>query len=467
MVLRCLSLFFLWLLTQASLSGADMTVSQFTVLTNQFAGPPLVGYGVAISPFLTAPNGGQTVGDLADLGQKLNTLAPQHVRIFVLTEWWRPGNEKLRDSFIRTCQMAQAAGATINVTLWQGWKTNPAQAAQDMAGLLQDLIVKRSLTAVRCVTLQNEVNSTKITMAQYNDFYRRFDQALRSAGIRDRLQIVGGDLVRIKQADWLRDLATELAPVCDGHSIHVYWEYANAPDFIPRRLGEVVALENALPAQGRRPLYLTEFGVRGQGWQVRGQEPGRYEDGTPITQTWVSALQTGWLMIEATRLGFVATVQWEACDVAYGRLPMHYGIIGEASEGWPLRPGYQVLRLFTHTTSPGWRALPVEGDSSGVLLTAVQGPKGELTLMVLNHSSLPQAISIAHLPSPTLFHRLCWNAAAPDRLQDAGNLAAAAVPLELALPARSITALTSGSDQWQSLRATSPTKSEPTPWSPR
>src|ERR1035441_5875264 len=88
--------------------------SGFAVLTNQFAGPPLVGYGVEMSPYLTAPNPDQPVGDLADLERKLKALAPQHVRIFVMTDWWRPGNEPMRESFVRTCQLAQAAGATIN-----------------------------------------------------------------------------------------------------------------------------------------------------------------------------------------------------------------------------------------------------------------------------------------------------------------------------------------------------------------
>ena len=140
----------------SSLPGAAAAgIPQFTLFTNQFAGPPLVGYGVEMSPYLTAPNAGQPVGDLDDLGRKLKTLAPQHVRIFVHADWWRPGNEKIRDSFVRTCQLAQAAGASINVTLWTGWEANPAQASAEMAGLLKDLIVNFARSAaVRYVTLQ-------------------------------------------------------------------------------------------------------------------------------------------------------------------------------------------------------------------------------------------------------------------------------------------------------------------------
>ncbi len=71
-------------------SGGRYSAIYF-VLTNQFAGPPLVGYGVEMSPYLTAPNAGQPVGDLDDLGRKLKTLAPPHVRIFVRTDWWLTG----------------------------------------------------------------------------------------------------------------------------------------------------------------------------------------------------------------------------------------------------------------------------------------------------------------------------------------------------------------------------------------
>ena len=449
MTLRWLPVFLVWLLMQSSLAAAEAAVSQFTVLTNQFAGPPLIGYGVAMSPYLTAPNAGQPVGDLNDLGQKLKALAPQHVRIFVRTEWWRPGNEKIRNSFVRTCQLAQSAGATINVTLWTGWEGNPTLAASEMTRLLKDLSVNRSLTAVRYVTLQNEVNSTKITMEQYNQFYRTFDQDLRQAGIRDKIQIVGGDLVRNRQADWLHDLATELAPVCDGHSVHIYWSYTDAPDAI-RRLRGIAEVSGNLPAQGRRPLYITEFGVRGKDWQGPGKEPGVYEDGTPMTQTATTALQVGWLMTEATRLGLVATVQWEAYDVAYGKHTMHYGILGEPGEGWPLRPSYQVLRLFTHTVSPGWRALQVEGDSTNVSLAAIQGPDGELTVMALNHSGIAQSISLAKLPPANMFRRIFWTAAEPSRLQDGGDIPCAG-HLELTLQPRSLTALTTGFNGWKTL----------------
>ena len=445
----------LWLLCSA---GAAASAAQpgFALFTNQFAGPPLVGYGVEMSPYLTAPSAGAPVGDLADLEQKLKALAPQHVRIFVMTEWWEPGNEKLRDSFIRTCHLAQSAGASINVTLWHGWTNDPQGSSRRMALLLQDLVRNRSLHAVRYVTLQNEVNSTHITMGQYDAFYRMFDRDLRAAGLRDQIQVVGGDLLRNKEAAWFENLAAELADVCDGYSVHMYWEYPQASDYIPSRMNEVAAIQEKLPASARRPLFITEFGLRGKDWHGPGKEPGRYDDGTPVAQSWVYPLQIAWLMTEATRRGYVATVQWEACDVGYPRIRMHYGLLGEAAEGWPLRPSYQVLRLFTHTIAPGWRAVRFEGDSSEMSLGAAQGPDRELTLMALNHSDKPQSFSVTQLPHPLIFRRLLWTALEKDRLQDLGDLRCEAGSLEVILPPQSLTAFAAGSERWKPLNLAAP-----------
>ena len=441
-----------WLLLAGILLlGSAVVAAQFTVHPGEPLGPPLVGYGVEMSPYLTAPNLGQPVGDLTDLERKLKALAPQHVRIFVLTQWWEPGQEKMRNSFIRTCRLAQSVGATINVTLWHGWNEDPGGSSKAMAGLLQDLVCHQSLSAVRYVTLQNEVNRTRLTMAAYNDFYRRFDKDLRELGLREQFRIIGGDLLRYDEAGWFQNLATNLAEVCDGYSVHMYWDYPQVANYLPERFGEIGAIQQQLPAAARRPLYITEFGARGQDWHVRGNEPGFYKDGTPLVQSGTYALEMAWLMAEATRRGYVATVQWEAYDVAYPRNRMHYGLLGEASQGWPRRPSYQVLSLFTHTVLPGWRAVQVEGNSAAIALGAVQGPKGELTVLALNHSTAPQAISLLGLPKGMVFERLQWEAADKDRLVDAGRVGAEAGELELKLPAQSLTALTAGLEKWKKL----------------
>ena len=67
---------------------------------------------------------------------------------------------------------------------------------QDFAQVLVELIKTRGLTQVRYVTIQNEVNSTAITMNLYEQLYRALDAALRRAGVREQLSLIGGDLVQ-------------------------------------------------------------------------------------------------------------------------------------------------------------------------------------------------------------------------------------------------------------------------------
>jgi hypothetical protein len=221
--------------------------------------------------------------------------------------------------------------------------------------------------------------------------------------------------------------------------VHIYWSYPDALDAIQRLRG-IARVPETLPVAGRRPLFITEFGVRGDDWHGPGKEPGVFSDGTPMTRTPTAALQVGWLMTEATRLGFVATVQWEGYDMAYGKHAMHYGIIGEPGEGWPPRPAYHVLRLFTHTIVPGSRELAVDGDATNVAFAAVQSPKGNLTLMALNHSATGQTISVTGLPLPKNFHRILWTSTVPDCLQEEADVPVTGL-LELTLPPRSLTAL--------------------------
>src|SRR5688572_33325047 len=114
----------------------------FTVHTDEFLGPPLVGFGAQFNPYLYAtpnfaPEGDVTDRNVADLERKLLALRPQHVRIFFALEWWdgkRDGiakdDPRMKESFLRTAHLAQRCGATINLTYWHGpWPEPERQAA--------------------------------------------------------------------------------------------------------------------------------------------------------------------------------------------------------------------------------------------------------------------------------------------------------------------------------------------------
>src|ERR1043165_6138692 len=146
-------LFFVILMPLQS-SAADFT------LRNQPLGPPIVGLGAQMNPYLYCrPNTPAVTEDnVKDLEQKILALRPQHVRIFLLNLWWTPQGDPsvargddAKASFIRVASLAQKCGATINATLWFGPLDDPERFARDTAATFSDLIRKHHLTAIRYV----------------------------------------------------------------------------------------------------------------------------------------------------------------------------------------------------------------------------------------------------------------------------------------------------------------------------
>jgi hypothetical protein len=407
----------------------------------------MVGFGAQMNPYLYAtPNWGDvTEVNVRELEAKVVALRPQHVRIFFAAEWWngKPDgisrdDPRMKASFLRTAALAQRAGATINITYWHGPWPEPARQAAAFADVIKALRETHRLTAVRYVTIQNEVNlhADRISMEKLDAIYHAFDARARAIGIRDDLQIIGGDLVQNDQAAWLAHLAEHQADVLDGYGVHMYWDYWDTPKLL-RRVSEVPPIVAALPQRGRKPIFITEFGVRGKRDRPS-NEPGIYEpDGRLISDAPVQAMQIAWFMMEAINRGYVATVQWDMYTAWYDRY-MPYGMIGGVKEGWPTRPAYHVLRLFTHTSKPGWRAVKVEGGDAELLACALRGPEDETTAYVLNRSATGREVSLAGFPQNAALAQITWNGDGDGML---GNVAVPGSPT-LVVPPGGLVAIT-------------------------
>jgi hypothetical protein len=394
-------------------------VARFTVHLDEFVGPPLVGFGAQFNPYLYAtpnfePDGDVTARNVADLERKLLDLRPQHVRIFFATEWWdgqRDGiardDRRIKDSFLRTAKLAQQCGATINLTYWHGPWPNPQKQTAHFADIVKELREEHGLSAIKFITLQNEPNLHDFDVDKLTAIYGGFDTAARKIGLRDEIKLIGGDLVQNNQQQWFADLA-QRQPFLDGYGVHMYWDYWDTAK-LQRRISEVPEIVADLPKPAHKPLYVTEFGVRGKRDQPK-DEPGLYEpDGRHITEAPVQGMQIAWFMMEAIARGYSATVQWDAYEAWYDRY-MQYGLIGGAKDGWPLRPAYHVLRTFTHTTRPGWRAVRVEGTADDALVVATRGPKSECAVYALNRGPQAREFTIAGLPPQATLHASVWNA---------------------------------------------------------
>jgi hypothetical protein len=454
--------------------NATVDVTENELAVSRLVLGSLGGYGVQMNGHVFAGVLPAPPASIPDLEAKVKGLEPQLVRIFY-SEAQEAIPERMA-SFIETVQLAQDAGATIDITYQSAdrAKLNPVKFMGDFATVLDNLVRVRGLTNVRWVTVQNEPNSTRVTLEQYEALYRTLDARLVALGLRDQIKLMGGDLVETgdgnvpnpDQHTWWDYMSQHMNDVLDAYSVHIYWNYWDIPrmEFRLKDVRQIVMEE--LPADARKPIYITEFGVRGivklpDGTTV--PQPGNWEDGTPTARTNIAAFQQLWFCLAAAQLGYAGVVKWDAYWGKYDSTyrAAHY-LIGPPEEGWPLFPAYHAFRLLLQTTQRGWQVLGVDpwvdddwklsaegaaDDQPEKELVAYRGPAGELTLLGLDShgrdlnaaSAEKPAYSIGGLPPSTTFNLAVWNgdgtgqnSIAGTVITNAAGVARFAVPLQAA-----------------------------------
>jgi Glycosyl hydrolase catalytic core len=361
--------------------------------------------------------------NVVDMEQKMRALHPQFSRIFFTPQAFTDPDKM--QSFVRTVLFAQSTGTTINIT-WQGGTLSVASGTvQKFANVLLDLVRNRGVTNLRWLTLQNEPNRTRMTMQQYETQYRELDPYIQS--IRGQLRYMGGDLVRApdggapNQAAWLQYMASRMSDILDAYSIHVFWDYWDTQKLVDR-LKEVRAIVNTMPQQARKPIYVTEYGVRGLRVFNGAPEvdPGVWQDGSAIGQTNVSAFQQAWFDVLAASLGYVATSKWDSYFGRYDNGTQAYYFIGDPQNGWPLYPLYNLVQLLTTTVKREWKVAAVDSvPATSRLLGAYLGKNGQQTMVGLDTagaqlntvSPTPISYSIAGLPPLKTLQLVVWNEA--------------------------------------------------------
>ena len=186
---------------------------------------------------------------------------------------------------------------------------------------------------------------------------------------------MGGDLVQTNQRAWFAYLGEHMTDILDAYSIHVFWDYWDVQK-LQDRLTEVRAIVDGMPEAQRKPLYVTEYGVRGlrifNG--AAAGDPGVWTDGTPITETNVSAFEHAWFDILSSRLG---VCRHEQADMYFGRYDkgtQAYYMIGGPDRGWPKHPMYNLFYLMTSTVEPGRHAVELDAAPGTTrLVTAYTG----------------------------------------------------------------------------------------------
>jgi hypothetical protein len=396
------------------------------------------GFGVQLNQHVYANISGPPA-NLSVLEREVLALRAPLVRIFFnTTEWTEPDRMA---SFARTVALAHRSGSRINVT-WQGSGVPFAMANMDR---FADVLAER-ITALGIghlwVTLFNEPNSTRITLAQYEQVYRLLDAELRARDVRHRVRFMGGDLLGTtsplgqSQGQWLTYLADRMGDLLDAWSVHVYWEFWDAAKIDRRLQTEVRTIFSVIPAEKRRPLFVTEFGVRGvptfEGEE--GFQPGSWPDGAGMSETTLSAFQHAWFMIRAAQLGFTGTIKWDLYAAKYDAGTQDHSALGPGAQGWPPRPVYRLLQLLTTGTEPrGGRIVDVVRAAATPpekLATGYVSPAGDLTVlgldtrggMVGTTSAELVSWTIGGLPPNTSFRLLLWNADGNGQTREVGRL---------------------------------------------
>ena len=434
--------------------ATTVDVTEHELVGSNVLVPSLGGYGAQFNQHVYAPITNLPASSFPNLETTVKALEPQLVRIFY-NEDFEEGPHAVRfnpanmPSFVRTVQLAQEAGATINITYHAvgDARLSPGPHMQRFAAVLEDLVETRGFTNIRWVTVGNEPNTpgAALTLPQWHALYLALHNELVARGLREHIRIMGGDLIESAGARdhelWFKYMTENMLDIIDAYSEHIYWSYFQVPagtvgrfEFRLRDVRKLV-VDDTL-AEKRRPSFIMEFGVRGQA-----TAPGKptlvnayYEDGSEMRRTNIAAFQQLWFNIASAQLGFTGTSKW---DLYWGNYDFSspgnqvYWMVNPTQEDrWEVFPTYHALRLMLQTTERGWEIVrvdpwqrddwdPVVADEPEKEMTAYLGPSGQTTVIgldtngrLLNTTSAETShYSLGGLPPGTRFNLALWNAA--------------------------------------------------------
>jgi hypothetical protein len=425
-------------------------------------GGPLVGFGAQFNANLYHPSGRFSQGKTGALAAQLNKLDPQHVRVFFDSRAFRDAS--YRTTFHRTVGLAQTAGATVNVTYWHG----PYQGAPGTAGFgkaemdgFAD-VLKRELdsghSAIQYVTVQNEPNRTKFNSHKKDlvQLYKNLHAALQTRGIRGRVKLIP-ELVRGYPGtqsyfkDWLKVIGAGAGGIIDGYAFHIYWDHDMWDVVRDKRIQEIKDGIQSLPAAQRKPVYVTEFGTRGEpdankrvlrwpGWDKKNCTAGR-PGCRRIADTTIAGANNAFFQIVGARAGFRAFVYWDAYWTMYDKADQRWSLIGRPSEGMRPTPTYHVQKLLSHAVGRGWIPVAVSDPKRQHLRSTAFKGDGKLTVLGVNKSGCATTFRYSGLPAGARFFELVWNDDGGGTICTRGMKTAVGGKLTVPVHARSLVAL--------------------------
>ncbi|MFK7696635.1 FIMAH domain-containing protein [Paenibacillus sp. HJGM_3] len=391
-----------------------------------------------------------TDAGLQNLREKLINLNPKYTRIFYDPDPQRAvpyintaagGNTGYTalytdlnyESLEKTLQLAMDTNSAVNLTYWHpatevngqivasssmDWDISTGMAR--WANQLKTFIVDKGYTCIKALTVYNEPNgSSSMDMAKYVQVYRALDTALKNEGIRDRVKIVGGDLLDGNQSAWFNYLGANLNDVVDEYSIHRYWIDSSTRY---SALLTVQAIINGMPENQRKPVQITEFGPN------KGYMNPNYSGSQANLLKF--AYETAGFNIMSASLGFDGTSKWDIYHAKYDGDIQDFSMVLDARTGYQLRPEYWAFLLQTMTSETGWNSVKVrsgdgDGGSANKIVAALESPDGsEQSLFLLNQSTTAAtSISVEGLDTSKTYYVYMWNENGDGKITAKGALA--------------------------------------------
>jgi hypothetical protein len=445
---------------------------------------PLDGFGAEFNTNLFITRGA-TAGEprpltqqqLQDLQAAIDNLEPGFSRILVRrglradTAAGRAAPEFR--ALENTVELAQHAGAVVNLTYWgQGpyanaqrlralrwpnrsfrdwpdpnrrkWPTEltdprgitqPRVLMERFAGVLHELR-RRGLDCITSVTIQNEVNGGGVDIAKQGDqylsmrlyelLYRFLDGALRrledplvpGQTMRDALLFIAGDLVErgnSTQDVWLRYLHRNME-VPRPQFPSVLDGYSIHVYWDPGGGAQ------GFPAKPERRLANLSRAVRALGiakpvyvaeYGVRRvgarPEPGKIA-GIRIEEAVMTGFQHAWFNALAPQQGIAGLAKWVLYRTDRAAGFGEWGMIGTPAAGFPRFPTYRATRLITHVVPRGWLADGLSRPAANVIASRFAASDGsDESVIALSNNTRARTVKLQGLRESADYFAVAWN----------------------------------------------------------
>lgn len=350
---------------------------------------------------------GITDEDRALVRSRILAMRPQVVRLLGDLNWWEPERGKITPdsegmkSLCETLAIYKAAGTDVMITEWgyglpawcqaSGRAPHPDQRlafARSWAGLIKHLRDERGFTNVRYIAIYNEPNCGGISFEDYADVYRALDRALREAGLRKEVLILGPD--ETGAFSWFERAVRELDDVIDIYDAHNYTSNTGVEfaDWVRPRV-EILPPLSQPDAYGnkRKGLMVCEFGMN----------RGMSTYATPENDKYYYGIFLADAAATAAALGVRGMMMWCLSDTWYGSRKMLWGLWRYKDEGWEPRPGFYAWSLITRHTRRGSSVHAVRLDGGGASAVAFRAQEGHWALLIVNRAQIERRLTLRGL----------------------------------------------------------------------